>query len=932
MCCHQARREDITDEAINEWEDRNAQASRHDASQDTSSGNKPESQDSQPPRPPNWRSAQRQSTRAKPRAHSEITNEEQDQELEERPNKRQRYISEDTDPSASSAGCLTPAEDLHQDHAIAVVIPGLKDLDAADYMSVTISQSTIPSHSSQTISQLESQGQRVAVLANNPTQRTTIPDSQDFEDFSLNTESQATSVNTGQSFRSGVNLEYSAGGSYSRQITTPSSVVPDSVGVTGHSHIPSHQPHNYTVDISATRNIPIEISTSNKHESQDPSCSHPAPQPHSWQSQGSGPVFFTQTSYRAREISPESRDSLQSQGLDLQLQAAQAAAQFVQTSQSSRISQAAQVLPNKSVELFTMDNTQERAEGQEPSGPHGNLNASEDMIDINPPFDHHPSNHANTEQTGAEQILDLLEGRPSTSHYDSAIERPGSEGNAHGQEPPVAAGEPRSPEPSPWTPSAMAANSEQFLTQPQQTSMAQGDAVFNDVWDQQPPQTLNPEVQPVPRTISPAAISMPVQIEGPALTLLPSFSEREAEAVSSSDPLPPTPEVSVAMGHPSGIPMDNEPVSSPELELDGEEAQDFYTVTIPMSSRLREVYEKHLIDNREIITGFNAAYVNAANAGPGDEVEQPSSEAIQQCRQVLNTLQNLCDFPHDLLGTPMEHVPDIDQVKYAVDANPKFNFINELLEGIRRGDILIVARPALLALLCRLVESLQLGCACSYLNKDTATPSDPVTVTLVPPDEEIEHISMFSAVIGYDPSFDNSGASKALENASVSSDQTPLILKLVTTHSIEHFRHLEPRKSNDTDDINALLYGIVQARHLIVEPRRGQPEPHEAAKIFYDYINKTEDVLQWDPVPLPDECLHSMMSQTSAFQAPATQGLEGSPALPEGRKRKLVRIGKPQNCYALVTDMMIRTTTATTQITNGNVLAIGRCPSSQPRR
>lgn len=191
---------------------------------------------------------------------------------------------------------------------------------------------------------------------------------------------------------------------------------------------------------------------------------------------------------------------------------------------------------------------------------------------------------------------------------------------------------------------------------------------------------------------------------------------------------------------------------------------------------------------------------------------------------------------------------------------------------------------------------------------------------------------MFSAVIGYDPSFDNSGASKALENASVSSDQTPLILKLVTTHSIEHFRHLEPRKSNDTDDINALLYGIVQARHLIVEPRRGQPEPHEAAKIFYDYINKTEDVLQWDPVPLPDECLHSMMSQTSAFQAPATQGLEGSPALPEGRKRKLVRIGKPQNCYALVTDMMIRTTTATTQITNGNVLAIGRCPSSQPRR
>lgn len=309
-------------------------------------------------------------------------------------------------------------------------------------------------------------------------------------------------------------------------------------------------------------------------------------------------------------------------------------------------------------------------------------------------------------------------------------------------------------------------------------------------------------------------------------------------------------------------------------------AQMQHVVTLPFQASLRPQYDTTLVEQKRDITTFGSLF-------SGEEFIEPDQALVSRIDDLFGKLYALCDYPQDVVGTVLEGLAPAEQIKYACNANSKICFLFELLQGIETDTkVLIIARSReLLRLLGHLTDSLEIGRTSSTLEQPSNDFSDSAaSVTLALPEEELD-IEAFDLVIGYDHGFGTSPVSRALSPESQAA-RPPMVLTLVTTHSIEHISLQLPDNLDPLERKNALLSGIVRARSLINDPDRGYPEPHELAGLFCDFLNgKAEDII-WDPASLPDEILDVYFSSQSKSQMPALAEQDNA------RKRKLVRNGK----------------------------------------
>lgn len=368
-------------------------------------------------------------------------------------------------------------------------------------------------------------------------------------------------------------------------------------------------------------------------------------------------------------------------------------------------------------------------------------------------------------------------------------------------------------------------------------------------------------------TVSPADISRQTQPEQTAPLSVPLFVSQEA----AHSHLEESSRESISMAQ---VPGEQ---ASREASSEGAPDQGLmeHVVTLPFQASLRPFYDDTLLEHRRDVTEFSMAFNNEVYVVPEEAL-------VHKIDHLFSRLLNICDYPQDAVGTVLEDLPPAQLAKYSCDANPKFNFIYELLHGLLKdARVLIVARSVeLLRLLYYLTEALAVECICSAIGKTKSEfTASAAHVTLALPSEELGGFD-FDVVIGFDHSFSTSPVSKGLGSESPGK-KGPLLLVLVTTHSIDHIDLHLLEDLGPLERKNALLSGVVRARKLVRDPERGYPEPHEIAGIFVDYLNGETDMVVWEPVPVPAEVLDIFISSQSRSQQQASAPEQGN-----GRKRK----------------------------------------------
>ncbi|OAR02664.1 hypothetical protein LLEC1_01824 [Akanthomyces lecanii] len=873
-----ARSGDVTALAKREWKSSKASS---DAKPVPARSETATSQGDQSPRPANFRQLKRTKSETRVRSSSASSG------IEAGPaRKRLRYSpspSAEPVPSIISGPSPSPAFDLpeiegptHAPTDIVVGIPKEPNFDPAEFFSVAGSQSQSTSHPSQSLSELEAQDQRIAFSSQISLR--TVPDSQEYSGQSLSTASLHQTIENAISSLPESECEVIPD-SLEREISRI--VVPTEAGNLQEC-IPGS---SFTAETNAN---PNSVIPSGQQEARDQSFyninglnstqaspNQPSKSPRITvggslpASLAEAPEFLTQV-----EIHVPSASLSSSPQREQSYPPSQAAASAAPQAPHGA-SQDAQVVHNffdTVLERVLDSNETDTTSGKENSrhSPNKSLNDPAEILDFH--LEHHSSmadgvgDNAGTQRSAVDELNELFTLNPASEIplQDEFIQPLGATdivsepANVQEEAQQNPSSNASSLDPSHWHPPTVEAVDESnligttsgiaFNTQPGANAQM---LMPMHVHEQQP------------GTISPSDIlaSAGPALGGPADPMNDTLGVMPAAVFGSS-----AEHITVGQqspGSPSSSTTSDDPVPM------------HHNITLPFQASLRPQYDGILLAHRKQVKEFSEVFSD-------EEYVEPNSSLVRKIDDLFISLRNLCDYPQDIIGTTLEQLSPREQVKYACDANPKFCFVFELLQGIETNiRVLIVAQSVeLLRLLAHVAATLDIDCsarALGSLGKDSYDSACNVTLAL--PNEEFD-IDEFEVVIGYDHSFGSSPIAQALspEGQAV---RPPMVLTLVTTHSIEHIDQQLPEELGLLERRNALLAGIVNARKLTSDPDRGYPEPHEIASGFCDFLNGAVEGVLWEPIPLPEDVLDIYMSSQSQSQQPATTEAEGT------RKRKL---------------------------------------------
>jgi hypothetical protein len=396
----------------------------------------------------------------------------------------------------------------------------------------------------------------------------------------------------------------------------------------------------------------------------------------------------------------------------------------------------------------------------------------------------------------------------------------------------------------------------------------------------------------VERTIQPSDVLTRDSSTG---TLLPGSHDLQQGTVSPADitrvmadpsvPLDSLPELPQTVISPSALDISGQSITMAQLPIRNDEElgsvpSSFsdnlptdHLITLPFHARVRPIYDDTILEYRHDIKRFGDIFSSATYT-------EPESSLLDRIDQLLARLQTLCDYPQDFDGNQLASLSPKLQAKYAYDANPKFNFVWELLALLEKdANVLIVAQSQeVIRLLRHVAEILEIDCRCDSIGHNSNIPGSTVRLTVALPSEQND-AGAYDIVIGFDAAYTHSKASQQL--SSLPGRKSPHVLMLVTTHSIEHIDIRIVADLTALERRSALISCIVGARKLVSDPDRGCPEPAEVAKLFGDYFNGGVESVDWDPVPIPD----AIMDVCESLQPDASAETPGDND--NGQKRKL---------------------------------------------
>lgn len=369
-------------------------------------------------------------------------------------------------------------------------------------------------------------------------------------------------------------------------------------------------------------------------------------------------------------------------------------------------------------------------------------------------------------------------------------------------------------------------------------------------------------------------------------TLLP-----ETVTPADIEPAQPTTEIPV---RPS-IDLSGNSASIPQLPLDHLEphiqAEESILptspciLTLPLVANLREDYAEEIECEEEQINRWNKTYLEGGNP----DLDEQASAAVDR---IFSRLQNKCDYPTGDIQD-ISNLPLPDRVKWWVSASPKSTFIWELLnyigEDVSLKMLIVVDKAYLLERLCEMMERAEtVDYTCNALNRSFTRPTSTVHITLALLDDRIDAWDT-DVVIAYNRAFNGSDIEYNLSTEAQEGRKRPLVLKLVTSQTIEH-ADVELQKAPHNFDTtverkHALLWILVSNRSSIRNPPRTRGEnPEEPVRLAEELSRYLLGVVDFSDMDIePDDLAVPVITALELTQPP-------SPRInPEsGRKRQRV--------------------------------------------
>ncbi|KZL88018.1 endosomal cargo receptor, partial [Colletotrichum incanum] len=355
----------------------------------------------------------------------------------------------------------------------------------------------------------------------------------------------------------------------------------------------------------------------------------------------------------------------------------------------------------------------------------------------------------------------------------------------------------------------------------------------------------------LPITISPSDISRSIEPDE-ALSTLPQHDDQPLEMLPEDD--------TTAGGKSTATSPDAEEpyLSGPATAVDQSE----YLVTVSFPANIRPLYLSTLTAYKREIEKFNLALQSDEGL--------PDQATVDSIGRLFSQLRDICDMPAPLDGPSINALSAIDLKKHAMGTNSKFFFVGRFLERLQTSHkkILIVVRDTnIVGYLEAVVGTGDMAYSLKGLHELEGQDEHSLLIVLVHTEQPlVDDLSDFDVVVGFDNGIMQTDV---LGQWAEMSGKKPMLIRLMTTCSIEHLELMMPAELEGLERQNALLIALFQARALIVNDEQGEMID-QFTSLFASQAIDPDPSFGWEPEPIPSTVLDFYSSTQPHTQMPPT--------------------------------------------------------------
>ncbi|KAF3811152.1 putative membrane protein C17A5.08 [Colletotrichum gloeosporioides] len=355
--------------------------------------------------------------------------------------------------------------------------------------------------------------------------------------------------------------------------------------------------------------------------------------------------------------------------------------------------------------------------------------------------------------------------------------------------------------------------------------------------------------QQLPMTISPSDISRSIEPDDPLaalhqlddapLSILPAEDTATAKSTASS------PDVEQYR-------------SGPPTSMDQSE----YLVTVSFPANIRPLYLSTITVYKNEIEQFNRL------CRSGEAL--PDETLVSAIGRLLDQLRDICDLPAPLDNGSIDALAAEDLKKHAMGTNSKFFFVGRFLERLQTSHkkVLIVVRDiTIMGYFEAIIGTSDIAYSLKGLHELESDDEHSLNVVLMHTEQTlVDDLSDFDVVIGFDGGIMRTDV---LSRWAQMNGRKPMLIRLMTTYSVEHLEPMLGDEMSKLDRTNALLIAMFQSRGLISNDEQGEMIDGLTAH-FANQVIDPEPNFGWEPEAVPTAVLDLYSDSQHQSQMPPT--------------------------------------------------------------
>ncbi|WYZ38625.1 hypothetical protein EsH8_III_000539 [Colletotrichum jinshuiense] len=352
----------------------------------------------------------------------------------------------------------------------------------------------------------------------------------------------------------------------------------------------------------------------------------------------------------------------------------------------------------------------------------------------------------------------------------------------------------------------------------------------------------------LPITISPAEISRSIE---PDDGLVPQHDDQPLDLLPEDD-------TTAGKSTASSPDVEDQYISGAPTAMDQSE----YMVTVSFPANIRPLYLSTMTAYKREIEQFNQALQSDEGL--------PDQATVDAIGRLFGQLRDICDLPAFLDSASIDALSAIDLKKHATGTNSKCFFVGRFLERLQTSHkkILIVVRDInILGYLEAVVGTGEMAYSLKGLHELESQDEHSLLIVLLHSEQTfVDDLSDFDVVIGFDNGIMHTDI---LDRWAQMNGKRPMLIRLMTTCSIEHLELMMPAELEGLERQNALLIALFQSRSLIANDEQGEMIDHFTS-LFASQAIDPDPSFGWEPEPIPSTVLDFYSSTQPQSQMPPT--------------------------------------------------------------